>query len=283
MTLLGTLRASRLRFALEREAAIYASEPPDLASWQLVRLNAAWAGSLERSPWARAMRARLSLPAVFESWDTVARVPVQTRADIRLDIAAAGSAHDPVAWRATGGTTAEPFRFPVFPSETREAGLDQWTGRARLGISPSNTLFMIWGHAHLFGVGVRGAVNRLKRTLSDRALGYTRWSAYRLSPEDLHRTIREVAAGKMLIDQSYVQKLAESMTQLRDTPSRLTERDRRVLRLLLEGYSNKEIATELKLSESSAKAALQQLFARTGVRTRSQLVRIALEKLRDEI
>jgi two-component system nitrate/nitrite response regulator NarL len=103
------------------------------------------------------------------------------------------------------------------------------------------------------------------------------------SPEDLHRTIREVAAGKMLIDQSYVQKLAESMTQLRDTPSRLTERDRRVLRLLLEGYSNKEIATELKLSESSAKAALQQLFARTGVRTRSQLVRIALEKLRDEI
>ena len=87
----------------------------------------------------------------------------------------------------------------------------------------------------------------------------------------------------MLIDQSYVQKLAESMTQLRDTPSRLTERDRRVLRLLLEGYSNKEIATELKLSESSAKAALQQLFARTGVRTRSQLVRIALEKLRDEI
>ena len=80
------------------------------------------------------------------------------------------------------------------------------------------------------------------------------------SPEDLHRTIREVAAGKMLIDQSYVQKLAESMTQLRDTPSRLTERDRRVLRLLLEGYSNKEIATELKLSESSAKGPAVSWF-----------------------
>ena len=103
------------------------------------------------------------------------------------------------------------------------------------------------------------------------------------SPEELHRTIKEVAAGKMLIDQGYVQKLAESMTQLRDVPSRLTERDKRVLRLLLEGFSNKEIATELKLSESAAKASLQQLFARTGVRTRSQLVRIALEKLRDEI
>ncbi len=103
------------------------------------------------------------------------------------------------------------------------------------------------------------------------------------SPEDLHRTIKEVAAGKMLIDQGYLQKLAESITMLRDAPSPLTDRDRSVLRLLLEGKSNKEIAGNLNLSESAAKAALQQLFAKTGVRTRSQLVRVALEKLRDEI
>ncbi len=34
----------------------------------------------------------------------------------------------------------------------------------------------------------------------------------------------------------------------------------------------------MQISESSVKAALQQLFDKTGVRTRSQLVRIALEK-----
>jgi DNA-binding CsgD family transcriptional regulator len=42
--------------------------------------------------------------------------------------------------------------------------------------------------------------------------------------------------------------------------------------------SNKEIAAKLQISESSVKAALQQLFEKTGVRTRSQLVRIALEQ-----
>jgi two-component system nitrate/nitrite response regulator NarL len=103
------------------------------------------------------------------------------------------------------------------------------------------------------------------------------------SPEELHRSIKEVAAGKILIDQNYLQNLLGSVAALRDAPIPLTERDRRVLRLLLNGSSNKEIAGSLNLSESAAKAALQQLFAKTGVRTRSQLVRVALEKLRDEI
>jgi two-component system, NarL family, nitrate/nitrite response regulator NarL len=104
------------------------------------------------------------------------------------------------------------------------------------------------------------------------------------SPEELHRNIREVAAGRILIEQSYLQNLLESVADPRDpAPASLTSRDRQVMRLLLEGCSNKEIAGQLNISESSAKAALQQLFAKTGVRTRSQLVRFALERLRDEL
>jgi DNA-binding NarL/FixJ family response regulator len=51
-----------------------------------------------------------------------------------------------------------------------------------------------------------------------------------------------------------------------------------VLRAVFEGLSNKEIGSRMQISESSVKAVLQQLFDKTGVRTRSQLVRIALEK-----
>ena len=58
----------------------------------------------------------------------------------------------------------------------------------------------------------------------------------------------------------------------------LSERERSVLRCVFEGLSNKEIGQRLSISEGSVKAALQQLFARTGVRTRSQLVRIAVER-----
>ena len=50
------------------------------------------------------------------------------------------------------------------------------------------------------------------------------------------------------------------------------------LKAVFEGLSNKQIAFRLQTSEGTIKAAMQQLFDKTGVRTRSQLVRIAIEK-----
>jgi two-component system, NarL family, nitrate/nitrite response regulator NarL len=102
-------------------------------------------------------------------------------------------------------------------------------------------------------------------------------------PEALHRNIREVAAGKVLIDQSYLQLLVASASDDKEGSIRLTERDRQVIRGVLEGLSNKEIAGNLAISETAVKASLQQVFAKTGVRTRSQLVRVALEQLRAEL
>jgi DNA-binding NarL/FixJ family response regulator len=57
-----------------------------------------------------------------------------------------------------------------------------------------------------------------------------------------------------------------------------TPRERQVLRAVFAGQTNKEIAFTLGVSEPLVKAVLQQLFSKTGVRTRSQLVRIALER-----
>ena len=54
--------------------------------------------------------------------------------------------------------------------------------------------------------------------------------------------------------------------------------ERQVLFFVFEGLANKEIAERLGVSESSVKATLQQLFAKTGTHTRAQLVRIALEQ-----
>ena len=63
----------------------------------------------------------------------------------------------------------------------------------------------------------------------------------------------------------------------------LTSREMEVLRLLVQGLPNKEIASRMKISESAVKNTLQQLFARTNVHTRSQLVRVALEQYRDRL
>jgi two-component system sensor kinase FixL len=61
----------------------------------------------------------------------------------------------------------------------------------------------------------------------------------------------------------------------------LSDRESGVLRLVVQGLVNKEIAAGLEISESAVKNALQQLFFKTSVRTRSQLVRVAVEQYRD--
>ncbi len=56
-----------------------------------------------------------------------------------------------------------------------------------------------------------------------------------------------------------------------------------MLSCVFEGLANKEIAARIGVSESSVKGTLQQFFSKTGVRTRSQLVRIVLEQHRDQL
>jgi PAS domain S-box-containing protein len=63
--------------------------------------------------------------------------------------------------------------------------------------------------------------------------------------------------------------------------SGLTDREADVLRLLVQGLTNKAIATRMEVSESAVKYTIQQMFAKTNVHSRAQLVRVALEGYRD--
>lgn len=103
------------------------------------------------------------------------------------------------------------------------------------------------------------------------------------SPATLATAIQKVARGEVWLDQRFLRLLVQ---EANSHPSdfeapRLSGREREVLRGVFEGLSNKEIGVRLHISESSVKATIQQLFVKTGVRTRSQLVRVALEQYRD--
>ena len=103
------------------------------------------------------------------------------------------------------------------------------------------------------------------------------------SPDQLIQAIQAVMRGETWIDPKYTNLGPEAASTEQSRRARFTERDRLVLRGVFEGLANKEIADRLKVSESAIKASLQQLFSKTGVRTRSQLVRVALEHYRREL
>jgi two-component system nitrate/nitrite response regulator NarL len=103
------------------------------------------------------------------------------------------------------------------------------------------------------------------------------------TPEKLCDIIRNLAKGEVWLEQTYLRPIFNKLDATQVASPVLTDRERQVLRKVVQGLATKEIAHRLKLSETSIKGTLQQLFNKTGVRTRSQLVRVALEQFRDQI
>jgi DNA-binding NarL/FixJ family response regulator len=100
--------------------------------------------------------------------------------------------------------------------------------------------------------------------------------------EDLFQLIRDVVSGRPAPIASLPLATGdEALGKPQHRP--LTTRQHDVLRLIVQGKSNKEIAWDLGLQESQVKQAIQGLFQKTGVRTRGQLVRVAIESYWEEL
>ena len=99
-------------------------------------------------------------------------------------------------------------------------------------------------------------------------------------PERLVLAIRLVASGAVWIDPKAIQLMADQLAERpigSAKPNILSEREEKVLAGILSGLTNRKIGDNMGLSEGTVKSIVQQLFLRAGVRTRSQLVRMALD------
>lgn len=85
-----------------------------------------------------------------------------------------------------------------------------------------------------------------------------------MSIEEIASTIREVYSGDTLLPRQVAERLTE-----RAQREQLTEREREVLGLLIRGRSNKEIGSELCISEDTVKSHLKTLFTKLRVRDRT--------------
>ena len=100
---------------------------------------------------------------------------------------------------------------------------------------------------------------------------------------ELTHGIHAVMNGGTWMDASFAEINAANRDQSASPAPVFNERQRKVMRFVLEGLSNKEIAWRLQISESYVKAILQSLFQKTGVRTRGQLVRVAVEQYENQL
>ncbi len=94
-----------------------------------------------------------------------------------------------------------------------------------------------------------------------------------ISADGLIECIHGVLAGKTYLAPAAAAKLAEGVTRIQLTPRELA-----TLRLMADGKSNKEIASELGISERTVKTHLGHLFEKLGVTSRTEAVKIATRR-----
>jgi two-component system response regulator DevR len=99
-----------------------------------------------------------------------------------------------------------------------------------------------------------------------------------LSRAELLRSIRLVAAGQTLIDANAKQSAIELLTRASNGPGGdLTEREREVLALIARGYTNKQIADALVVTEKTARNHVSHILEKLGMARRSEAAAFAVE------
>lgn len=98
-----------------------------------------------------------------------------------------------------------------------------------------------------------------------------------LSRAELLKAIRQVAAGQSLIDPETTTQAMERLTQASGPAGELTEREREVLALVARGYTNKQIADTLVVSEKTARNHVSHILEKLGLSRRSEAAAFAVE------
>jgi DNA-binding NarL/FixJ family response regulator len=94
-----------------------------------------------------------------------------------------------------------------------------------------------------------------------------------MTTEELITTIRAVHAGRSHIPAAIAERLAERMGT-----EDLTPRESQVLEQIVSGKSNKEIATELAITEATVKTHINTLLGKLGVEDRTQAATAAIRR-----
>jgi DNA-binding NarL/FixJ family response regulator len=103
------------------------------------------------------------------------------------------------------------------------------------------------------------------------------------SAADLVHAVREVVAGRRYLSSPLSERAIEAYMQKASTVTSdpyemLTNREREVLHLAAEGYTNAEIADQLSISPRTAETHRANLMHKLGLRTHTDLIRYALRR-----
>jgi two-component system, NarL family, response regulator LiaR len=97
-----------------------------------------------------------------------------------------------------------------------------------------------------------------------------------VSADELAQAIRAAQAGRATLSPEAAQALVHAASQPRTPGLDLTDREREVLTLMIDGLNNTQIAARLTVSPSTVKSHVSNILAKLGVASRTEAVTLAL-------
>jgi NarL family two-component system response regulator LiaR len=119
--------------------------------------------------------------------------------------------------------------------------------------------------------------NLVQQALQAGAIGYM---LKNVSVMDMVNTIRMAHAGKPSLAPEAAQALINLAIQPQPMPVQhnLTERERAILKLMVDGLNNQQIADQLFVSRATVKAYVSTILSKLGVQNRIEAVRLAIQE-----
>ena len=112
--------------------------------------------------------------------------------------------------------------------------------------------------------------SEITRALKKGALGYI---CKDVEPDELVKAIRTVSTGKKYIPADIAEILSEYVGEEELTPT-----ESNVLRMIVGGMSNKEIAFALDVTENTIKSHVQNIFGKLGISDRTTAATLAIKR-----
>ena len=117
--------------------------------------------------------------------------------------------------------------------------------------------------------------NMVQGALQAGAIGYLQKN---VTAKELGNAIRSACVGRMTLSPEATQVLAQSVAQPQIPGEQLTERERDVLKCMVDGLNNNEIAERLVVSLGTVKFHISNIYHKLGVDSRVEAVKLAIEQ-----
>ncbi len=143
------------------------------------------------------------------------------------------------------------------------------------GIAATREIHKKYPHVKIIALTSFSDQNMVNGALQAGAIGYLQKN---VTAVELASAVRSACAGRMTLSPEAAQALADLAAQPQIPGNQLTERERDVLKCMVQGSNNQEIADQLVISLGTVKFHVSNIFQKLGVDSRVEAVKLAIEQ-----